>query len=104
MQTFNALHEVKDPEGYLGQTFYQCCCTKCGDFAGYDSWQDFGAAFDEAISCGWFEVLRPHPDGGEELVDLLCPSCQFCEVCGKPGRQGEVDNHLVCDDHYDYFG
>ncbi|QSM04456.1 hypothetical protein PROPHIGD02-2_55 [Mycobacterium phage prophiGD02-2] len=102
--TMHGLHEVKDPDGYPGETFYQAYCTKCGDSCGYDSFGDFGAAVDEAINLGWFEVLTPMPSGGKEITDLLCPSCQFCELCGKPGSIGEVDDHLVCDDHYDYFG
>lgn len=99
----SALSEVKDPEGYPGLTFYQASCTKCGAFAGDKSFEDFGAALDEATRGGWFQVLRPLPEGGEELVGLLCPRCQFCEVCGRPGYPGEVDNHLVCDDHFDHF-
>lgn len=47
--TMHGLHEVKDPDGYPGETFYQAYCTKCGDSCGYDSFGDFGAAVDEAI-------------------------------------------------------
>ncbi|SKE53863.1 Uncharacterised protein [Mycobacteroides abscessus subsp. massiliense] len=104
MSKVNPLCEVKDPEGYPGLTFYQAQCSTCEDRPSIDCFEDFSAAFDEAVSCGWFEVLKPLPGGGEELDELLCPRCQHCEVCGKPGRIGEVDNHLVCDDHYDYFG
>ncbi|SLC01141.1 hypothetical protein [Mycobacteroides abscessus] len=91
-------------------TMYQAQCTSCGAIV--DDYGDYSCMADDAVvsyvreSLGWFEVTRrelsPTPGMPTRVivhtVELLCPECQRCEVCGALAP-AEIDEHLVCVDH-----
>ncbi|MGH3953692.1 MAG: hypothetical protein ACRDTI_06615 [Mycobacterium sp.] len=101
---FEPLHPV---------TLYQAGCTSCGTIV--DDYGDYSCMDDDAVveyvrDClGWFETTRREPSPTPELpnlvtvhtVELLCPDCQRCEVCGAVNPT-ETDEHLVCADHKDH--
>ncbi|MDM3950335.1 hypothetical protein [Mycobacteroides abscessus] len=88
-------------------TMYQAQCTLCGTVV--DDYGDYSCMDDDAVigyvceSLGWFEVTRREPAPTVErpnlvivhTVELLCPDCQRCEVCGAM-NPAEIDEHLVC--------
>lgn len=98
------------------KTFYQAVCDKCGEeYEGgeFQWWYDQDQAADNARDdSGWFERKRvikrlppsaTHPIGSTvyQTVELICDSCQTCDVCGtKPAY--ELDDHLVCEEHEDH--
>lgn len=96
-------------------TMYQARCTHCGrvetDYGDYTAMGDPHAPIEQVTEFwGWWEVVEwtPDPNRAEvpnarvgETVELLCPNCQECEVCG--ARAYPLDSHLVCEDHEDTF-
>ena len=96
-------------------TMYQARCTHCGrvetDYGDYTAMGDPHAPIEQVTEFwGWWEVVEwtPDPNRAEvpnarvgETVELLCPDCQECEVCG--ARAYPLDSHLVCEDHEDTF-
>lgn len=94
-------------------TLYQARCTSCGRLV--EDYGDFSCmpaddVINEVRNLGWFERTRtepsPRPDNPHaklvHTVELLCPDCQKCEVCGADARADELDEHLVCEDHADH--
>lgn len=90
-RNFEPLHEV---------TMYQACCTSCGvietEYGDFSAWGDPSIPVDSVIeNAEWFGQYDGH-----ELVALLCPNCQKCEVCGADNAHDiNDDDHLVCADH-----
>ncbi|WP_078344044.1 hypothetical protein [Mycobacteroides chelonae] len=92
---------------------YQAQCTSCGTVV--DDYGDYSCMDDDAVvsyvceSLGWFEVTRrelsPTPGMPTRVivhtVELVCPDCQRCEVCGAL-NPAEIDEHLVCVNHEDH--
>lgn len=100
-ERFKPLHPV---------TLYQAGCTSCGtvvdDYGDYSCMESDAAVSYVREVFGWFETVRaePVPTPGMpgrvilHTVELLCPDCQRCEVCGAVNPV-EIDEHLVCLDH-----
>lgn len=94
-------------------TLYQAGCTSCGavvdDYGDYSCLQDDEAVGYVCDRLGWFETTRSESTPTPEMpnlvtvhtVELLCPDCQRCEVCGAMSP-AEIDEHLVCVEHEDY--
>lgn len=94
-------------------TLYQAGCTSCGtvvdDYGDYSCLESGDAVSYVREVFGWFETTRDEPSATPEMpnrvivhtVELLCPDCQRCEVCGAVNPT-ETDGHLVCVDHEDY--
>ncbi|AVP42369.1 hypothetical protein SEA_MISHA28_70 [Mycobacterium phage Misha28] len=94
-------------------TYYRARCTKCGyietDYGGFSAYSDAGSAIDHVLDAAdWFGRSAPTGElidfgGGRmgqryQLVELLCPDCQRCEVCGSD-KAYPIDEHLVCEQH-----
>jgi hypothetical protein len=96
-------------------SFYVAECDRCGekhDHYEFSAWSDHGQARDVAVDDGWFDrdrLVRLEPPSEEfprgrgfyETVELVCPDCQTCDVCGSKDAWQE-DGHLVCEDHEDH--
>jgi hypothetical protein len=100
-----------DPEHRIDM--YQARCTNCGyveteygDFSGFD---DVQYCID-TLEDSWFARYRyepkPRPDCPNariaHLEELLCPSCQKCEVCGAERVYPNEAERLVCAEHEDH--
>lgn len=94
-------------------TYFIAVCDGCkedADYGDFTAWGDSSSAV-EMAGDDWFERTKvvkeipqceDHPLGQKiiETVELLCPACQKCEICGEKGYQ--MDDHLVCDEHEDH--
>ncbi|BCF84553.1 MULTISPECIES: hypothetical protein [Rhodococcus] len=94
-------------------TYFIAVCDGCkedADYGDFTAWGDSSSAV-EMAGDDWFERTKvvkeippceDHPLGQKiiETVELLCPACQKCEICGESGYQ--MDDHLVCDEHEDH--
>lgn len=94
-------------------TYFIAVCDGCkedADYGDFTAWGDSSSAVEMAGE-DWFERTKvvkeippceDHPLGQKiiETVELLCPACQKCEICGESGYQ--MDDHLVCDEHEDH--
>lgn len=83
-------------------TMYQARCTECGtvvdDYGDFSAWADPDTPRNSVVeNDGWFERFV-----NNELVDLLCPTCQRCDVCGADDAHDvNGDERLLCADHED---
>ncbi|QFG09087.1 hypothetical protein I5J49_gp59 [Mycobacterium phage ThulaThula] len=95
-------------------TFHRARCTKCGyietDYGDFGAMSDAGSAIDHVLDAEWFGRSAPTGElvdiGGRmvrrhQLVELICPDCQRCEVCGT-AKAYPIDEHLVCAEHEDH--
>ncbi|AEK08608.1 hypothetical protein PBI_DLANE_64 [Mycobacterium phage DLane] len=97
-------------------TFHRARCTKCGDietdYGDFSAYSDPGGAINAVLAAAdWFGRSAPTGElidfgGGRmgqryQLVELLCPDCQRCEVCGT-AKAYPINDHLVCEDHEDH--
>ncbi|WP_341513663.1 hypothetical protein AAC389_15780 [Rhodococcus qingshengii] len=94
-------------------TYFIAVCDGCkedADYGDFTAWGDSSSAVEMAGE-DWFERMKvvkeippceDHPLGQKivETVELLCPACQKCEICGESGYQ--MDDHLVCGEHEDH--
>lgn len=96
-------------------TMYQARCTNCGlivDDYGDFSCMDDDSVINEVRGRGWFERTREEPSPTlnnpdriiVHTVELLCPDCQACDVCGATDKVhvSDDDEHMVCGDHEDH--
>ncbi|AEL98217.1 hypothetical protein PBI_BIGNUZ_54 [Mycobacterium phage BigNuz] len=94
-------------------TCYRARCTKCGyietDYGEFGAMHDEGSAIDHVLDAydwrgrteetGELVELRPGRFvQRRQLVELICPNCQRCEVCGT-AKAYPIDEHLVCEQH-----
>ncbi|MFN3005124.1 hypothetical protein [Mycolicibacterium wolinskyi] len=108
---FSATYDSAKSIGLHPVTYYQAECTGCGTIV--DDYYEYSAVEDPIEwvreNLDWFERTRSEPAPTPELpqreichtVELLCPGCQKCEICGAEHAY-EVDEHLVCDEHEDH--
>lgn len=103
-------------------TYYQARCTSCGhvqaEYGDYSAMDDVHGCIEILTSCdpAWFVRHRYEPAPTPEcprrqivhVVELLCPDCQRCEVCGSATAYviDEGEPHMVCESHesHDFDG